>query len=350
MKDLFKSTSSAAAENSWILPVLLVAGGIVVGFIVEKILIERLKAFARKTSWAYDDIIVNALNFYTTFWFTLIGLYAASYNVNFTPVLLGYIHKIIIATAILSVTFFCAKIGVGIIRQYSREKTGDKASASIFVNITRAIILIVGILITMQSFGISITPIITALGVGGLAVALALQDTLSNFFAGIQLLITKQIRTGDFIRLEGGEEGIVCDINWRNTSIRTPQNNTVIIPNNKLSSSKVINYHLPEPEMNFPVLIGVSYNEDLDKVERVSLEVARKIMSEHPAAARNFEPLVRFHTFGDFSIQYNVILRAATVNDQHILKHEFIKQLYARFKKEGIEIPFPVRTIITKNS
>jgi small-conductance mechanosensitive channel len=334
--------------HEWIFPLSLIFGGVVVGFIFEKIFLGWFKRFSKRTKWEYDDIIAHGLSFYTTFWFSLIGLYAASFNVYLNADLLHHLHQIIIVTAILSVTFFFARISVGIVNQFSRKKTGDQPSTSIFVNITRVVVYVIGILIVLQSLGISITPIITALGVGGLAVALALQDTLSNFFAGIQILITKQIRTGDFIRLDSGEEGFVNDVNWRNTAIKTTSNNIIVIPNSKLSSSKITNYHLPDLEMAFTVSVGVSYDEDLEKVEAVAIDVAKKVLAENPAAGKNFEPVVRFHTFGDFDIKFNVVLKTGNVNDQYALKHDFIKKLHARFKKEGIEIPYPIQTILSK--
>jgi len=197
----------------------------------------------------------------------------------------------------------------------------------------------------LNTLNINITPFITSLGIAGLAVGLALQDTLSNFFAGLYILISKKIKPGDYISLDSGIEGYVEDITWRNTTIRQLPNNIVIVPNSKLASSIITNYYLPEKELAVLVQVGVSYNSDLEKVERVTIEVAKEVMKEVPGGVPNFEPFIRYHTFGDFSINFTVILRAQSYVDRYLVTHEFIKRLHKRYKEEGIEIPFPIRTV-----
>jgi len=200
-------------------------------------------------------------------------------------------------------------------------------------------------MVILQSFGVSITPLLTALGIGGIAIALALQDTLSNLFAGFQIIASKKIRVGDYIKLDSGDEGHVTDITWRNTTIRSLPNNTVVLPNSRLANSIVTNYNIPEKEMSFLVQVGVSYGSDLEKVERATVDVAREIMKTVPGGVPGFEPFIRYHTFGDFSIGFTVIMRAKEFVDHYPLKHEFVKKLHARYIKEGIEIPFPIRTV-----
>jgi small-conductance mechanosensitive channel len=187
------------------------------------------------------------------------------------------------------------------------------------------------------------------LGVGGLAVALALQSTLSNFFAGLKILASKQIRPGDYIKLDSGEEGYVVDITWRNIIILTLQNNIIFIPNSKLINSSITNFSMPDKELAVPVNVGISYQSDLKKVEQITKEVAKEVMKEVDGGVPEFEPLIRFHTFGDFSINFTVILRAKEFNYRSFLIHEFIKRLHERYKKEGIEIPFPIRTVYLKS-
>ncbi|RKX62343.1 MAG: mechanosensitive ion channel family protein, partial [Thermodesulfobacteriota bacterium] len=219
---------------------------------------------------------------------------------------------------------------------------------SIFKIIIKVVIYFIGFILILNTLNINITPFITSLGIAGLAVGLALQDTLSNFFAGLYILISKKIKPGDYISLDSGIEGYVEDITWRNTTIRQLPNNIVIVPNSKLASSIVTNYYLPEKELAVLVQVGVSYNSDLEKVEKVTIEVAKEVMKEVPGGVPNFEPFIRYHTFGDFSINFTVILRAQTYVDRYLVTHEFIKRLHKRYKEEGIEIPFPIRTVYLK--
>jgi len=155
------------------------------------------------------------------------------------------------------------------------------------------VIYLIGFLVALDYLGVSITPLITALGVGGLAVALALQDTLSNLFSGLNILMTRKIRPGDFIRLDTGEEGVVCDITWRNTTIRALENNMVIVPNGKLGGAIVTNTHLPEKEMGLFVPVTVAFDNDLALVERVTLEVAREVLTAPERAIPGFGEVMR---------------------------------------------------------
>ena len=222
-------------------------------------------------------------------------------------------------------------------------------ATSIIINITRITIFIIVGIIVLQTLGISVTPILTALGVGSLAVALALQDTLSNLFSGIQIAASKQIKKNDYIKLDSGEEGYVEDISWKNTSIRMLSNNLIIIPNSKLSSIILTNYNLPDLEMAVLVEIGVSYDSDLKKVEEVTIQAAREILEKTEGGVKTFDPFIRYHSFNDSSIGFTVILRAQQFVNQYLIKHEFIKSLHTKYMEHDIEIPFPIRSLILKN-
>lgn len=186
------------------------------------------------------------------------------------------------------------------------------------------------------------------MGVGGLAVALGLQPTLTDFFSGLQILLSRQIRVGDYIQLDSDIEGYVHDITWRNTTIRALANNMIVIPNAKLAGAIITNFYRPQKELAVLMQVGVDYDSDLKKVEQVTIEVGKEVLREHAKNVSGFEPFIRYHTFGDSSINFTVILRAAEFVDQYIIKHEFVKALQARYAKEGIHIPFPIRTVYLK--
>jgi small-conductance mechanosensitive channel len=212
--------------------------------------------------------------------------------------------------------------------------------------IIKGIILAVGILILLDTVGVSITPLLTALGIGGLAVALALQDTLGNLFAGLHILMEKSIRVGDFVRLETGQEGYVVDIGWRTTRVRLLPNNLVVIPNSKLAQSVITNYDLPEKRMAVLIPISVSYDSDPERVERILVEEAKAAAKEVPGLLGEPEPFVRFIPgFGDSSLDFTLICQVKEFVDQYLAQHELRKRIFTRFKQEGIEIPFPIRTV-----
>jgi len=336
--------------TQWIIAVCLILGGLVAGVIAEKIFISRLRKAIAKTKYKVDEIVIGALRDVTILWFVIAGFYLASHNVSLGPTALNIVYKVMLVILILSGTWVLAKIAVGVVNLYAEKTDGTLPSSSIFANLTKVLVFLIGILVILQTLGISITPMLTALGVGGIAVALALQETLSNLIGGFQIIASKQIRPGDYIKLGSGEEGYVVDINWRNTTIRALTNNMVIIPNSKLASMIVRNFQLPEEEIAVRVECGISYDSDLDKVEKVAIEVAREIMCEVEGGVPAFDPVVRFKAFADSSINFAVIMRAREFSDQYLMKHEFIKKLHKRFSEEEIEIPFPVRTIYMKES
>jgi small-conductance mechanosensitive channel len=152
--------------------------------------------------------------------------------------------------------------------------------------------------------------------------------------------VSKQIKMGDFVKLSTGEEGYVVDMNWRNTTIKTPHENMVVVPNQRIASSIITNYTQPLAECSISIPIGVSYQSDLDHVERVTVAVAKEILQETEGGVKSFEPFIRYGSFTGSSIDFTVILRVKTVTDQNLIRHVFIKKIYARYQQEGIIIPF----------
>jgi small-conductance mechanosensitive channel len=329
--------------------IYFLVGGTVVGLILERIVLTKLKSWSLKTSWKGDDVIISSLQGVTFILTLVLTIYLLLNFLKLDIKLFGLLNKILIILVVFSVTIALSKLAIGFINLYAKQSSGIFFSTSIFTNLVKGIILTLGGLIILQTLGVSITPILTALGVGGLAVALALQPTLTNLFSGLQIIISRQIRTGDYIKLHSGEEGFVVDITWKNTTIKALPNNLIIIPNSTLASAIITNYNMPESEMSVLVAVGVSYKSDLEKVEKVTIEVAKEVLKTVNGGVKNFEPFIRYHTFSDFSINFTVILRAQQFVDQYLIKHEFIKKLHKRFLQENIEIPFPIRTVYLKN-
>jgi small-conductance mechanosensitive channel len=336
------------ALEKWIIPSVLIIGGLFLGIILEKLVMKKIMKISLRTKWEGDDIVVQAMRGMLILWFFIGSIYGALEYAAIKPDMLHVIHKGLLILVVLSVTIALSRVCVGFINVYSRKVGGVFLSTSMFANLSKALVFVIGFLIILQTLGLSITPILTALGVGGLAVALALKDTLSNLFSGIHIIASKQVSPGDYVKLSSGEEGHVVDITWRFTTIKSLPNNMIIVPNSSLASAIVTNYSMKDEVMSFPVQIEVSYDSDLEKVEKVTIEVAEEIMKFVPGGVPEFSPLVRYHTLGDSSINFNVILRVRNYTDQFPVKHAFIKKLISRYREEGINIPFPVRTVYMK--
>jgi small-conductance mechanosensitive channel len=278
-------------------------------------------------------------------WTFLIGVWIAAGYWPLTGETRVVLQQALFVLGALSITFTLASVSGLLVDAYGTLIASALPVSSLTRNIAWALVVTLGGLVILNGIGVSITPMLTALGVGGLAVALALQEPLANFFAGLFMTLAGQIRVGDYVKLDSGEEGYVVDFSWRSTRLRMLANNLVIVPNAKLSQSIIVNHYLPTTDMAVLVEVGVDYASDLAHVERVVVEVGRDVMSDVNGGVPEFEPFVRYHTFGDSSINFTVILRAKTFVDQYLVKHEFVKRLHARFNREGIVIPFPIRTI-----
>ncbi len=249
------------------------------------------------------------------------------------------------AAVIIALFLFFDRLVVRLLSHFASKVHAIDLDRGIAQGIVRLVILSLGFLILLDAMGISITPLIASLGIGSLAVALGLQDTLANLFAGLFILADQPIRTGDFIKLESGEEGFVKEIGWRNTRILMLSDILVVVPNHKVISSAIHNYYLPDREIAAPVDVTVHYFSDLARVEQVTVEVARQIQKEVKGAVANFDPFIRYHTFSDTGVKFTVLFRVREFTDQYLVKHEFIKALNDRYQKEGIIIPFPIRAI-----
>jgi small-conductance mechanosensitive channel len=323
-----------------ILAACLVAAALTLA-IVLRMVIGRLLRRAGDTRAAWDDLAARVFYDVAVPVALLGGVWAAANVVELTPRSLRITETVLTGLTILVITLACARLMSGVVAQVATARQGVAANVTIFANITRVLVLGIGLLIMLQSVGVKITPLLGALGVGGLAVALALQDTLANLFAGVHVLASKTIEPGDYIKLATGQEGYVVDINWRNTSIRTLSDNVEVIPNQRFSDTILTNYHRPAQDMSLIVGASVSYGSDLEHVERVVAEVGDEVSKEIGGAVEEHETLVRFHTFADSAVEFNVILRITEFGEQFRIKHEFLKRLHRRFQNEGIEIPYP---------
>ncbi len=322
--------------------VAMIAAGVLAGVILEQVIFAGLKKIVRQTGRESGNIIIGAMHGMVMLWCIIAGAHAAIYNLSLSNTLFNFFQKSLLIVTIFTVTIVAERIAVGFINIYSRGAEGMLPAISISANITKLTVYIIGFMVILQTLGISIAPILTALGVGGLAVALALRDTLANLFAGLHILFSKQVKAGDYIKLNT-EEGYVADITWRSTTIRTLSGNMIIVPNANLAAAIITNFCLPEKDVSVKVQVGVSYESDLEKVEKTTLGVAGEIMEE--MGAPGFAPAVRYQTFGDSSIKFTVFMRAKEFAGRSLISHEFIKRLHRRFHEEGIEIPFPVRTV-----
>jgi small-conductance mechanosensitive channel len=328
---------------------VIVGGSYGVGHVINVVIISRLVRLAARTRGVWDDVVVAELKRRIPLWSLLVGLWMALDYWPLTAHARTVGNGVLFAIAVASVTFAVASAATRLVTAYGSTLGPEVPVSGLTQNLVTLVVLAMGALVLLNGFGVEITPMLTALGVGGLAVALALQEPLGNLFAGLFVTLSGQIRIGDYVKLDTGLEGYVEDFSWRSTRIRMFTNNLVIVPNSKLSQAIVTNYSLPTTDLAVLVEVGVDYDSDLEQVERVTLEVAGEVLREVPGGVPDFTPFLRFHTFGDSSIDFTAYLRAQRFIDKYIVTHEFIKRLQARYKREGITIPFPIRTLVARD-
>ncbi len=335
-------------QHDILLLVAYIISGFLIGFFMHKIIIPLVARLAAKTSIKSDDLIINTIRAWVIPWFLALGLYLGLKQLDLESRFYFWIENGLIIFYIFSGTMIISRVVSGLIKIKATGTDAVIHSSSIISNIVTIIIYCLGLLIILQSQGISITPVLTALGVGGLAVALALQPTLSNLFAGLQLISSGNFNRGNFVKLASGEDGYIEDITWRSTTIKAMSDHIIVVPNSKLADMIVTNYDLPQSQLSFVVEVGVAYTSDLDHVEKITKEVIRETLLEAECGVKDFEPVIRFFAFGDSSIMMRAVLRVNKFSDQFLVRSEFIKKMQVRFSKEGINIPFPTRTVLSK--
>ncbi len=346
---MFEEIFNNNTPQDYIISLMIMATGVIIGTFIQFIVVRKFSQLTKKSRNSSDDRIIKAIGNSPLFFSILISLFLTSISLGLSASYRSGLNSFLIATGILIGTSVLARISTVGVETYLQNQSGGGESSSLFKNVGRIITYVIGLLVISQTLGIDITAALTALGVGGIAVALALQDTLSNLFAGFYIIAARKIVPGDYIELSSGERGYVEDISWRNTTVRTLQNYIIIIPNAILSTVILTNYDLPITDVAILMNVGISYDSDLDFAEKITIEVAREVMREVEGGIKDYEPFIRYNEYGDSSINFTVIMRGKTYVDKYLINHEFIKRLHKRYRQEGIEFPFPQLDVTLKN-
>ena len=331
--------------SPWLCAPIIFIVWLMMGYTLKGLLSHRLGKWGEKTKTRWDQFLIKTLNLPLNVLILSAGLVLLERLLPLPETLHAPMILMEKALVIIAIFLFLDQFVLQLLDRFGKRVGGIDISRGILHEVIRLSILSFGLLMLLDALGISITPLVASLGIGSLAIALGLQDTLANIFAGLYIVADQPIVVGDFIKLESGEQGYVKEIGWRNTRILMLSNIMVVVPNNKVISSTIHNYYRPDKEIAVLVEVGVHDASDLEKVERVTAEVGRQIQKEVQGAVPEFEPFIRYHTFGESGIHFTAILRAREFADQYLIKHQFIKALQQRYQKEGIVIPYPTRSL-----
>jgi small-conductance mechanosensitive channel len=264
----------------------------------------------------------------------LIGLHLSLPRWSLLPSTDRFANQLLSAIGVVSITFIAASVLARVALDYGARAAVPVSGLT--QNLVRIAVTILGVLVIVRSFGYDITPMLTVLGVGGLTVALALQEPLSNLFAGLFVSLAGQVRIGDYVRLDSGAEGYIADLNWRSTLLRQGADNLIEVPNSKLAQAVVTNFSQPGLETAATVEIVVDQTNDLALVERLAADVAFGVVAEVPGAVKGKEPVVRFSALTEIGARVAVTVKVRAFGDLALVRHELIKRLHQRLAASGV--------------
>jgi small-conductance mechanosensitive channel len=307
-----------------------------------------VRAWSARTGHHLDTVVVPVLRTPLIIWSLILGLDLAARSSQLPRRYVSAFNTALEVLWLISLTIIAAQLAGNLVRIYSARAKGVETTTTLTKTLTQILVFVMGLMVLLNYLKVDIRPMLTALGVGGLAVALALQDTLANLFAGFYISVSSQIRLGDYVKLNSGEEGYVSDITWRSTTLRALSNNYIFIPNSKLAQAIVTNFNLPNRKMGMNVTVRVAFDADTDRIERILIEEAsrEKIIGllTDPAPNVSWNPGA-----GDSSIQLSLNFQVEEFVNQFGVQSELRKRIFRRFRREGIEMPYPVQVSISES-
>jgi len=330
---------------------LLVVAAAAVAARIYILLVDSVgRRWVRRADSDLDDRILAAVRRPGGVLVFLVGIYAAFHRYKFR--LLGVLDELLFVLSVgIVITTLIRISSIGLQRYGEKLKRDrkDEAVARELLPLTdklvRILLLVIGLVVVLDKFRIDIKSILVTLGVGSLAVGLALQDTLANMFGGFTIMLDRPFRVGDRIQLQSGETGDVQSIGMRSTTVLMTDGNLMIIPNAVLVKTVVINHSFPDNSSLVRIELGVAYGSDVGKVKSLMLEAS----SEDPRIMASPAPAVFFKSFGDFALSFLMTCYAKSFADKMAITDQLNTAIDAKFRATGIDIPFPIRTVYLKS-
>jgi small-conductance mechanosensitive channel len=304
------------------------------GYTLRMVFGGRLARLAARTPAHWDDQLIVEVKRRIPLWSLLVGLHLSLPRWSLAPSTDRFADQILSAIGVASATFLAASVFSRVALDYGARESVPISGLT--QNLVRIAVTILGGLVIVRSFGYDITPMLTVLGVGGLTVALALQEPLSNLFAGFFVSVAGQVRIGDYVKLDGGAEGYVADLNWRSTLLRQGADHIIEVPNSKLAQSIVTNFSQPGLETAATVDVTVDHTSDLGAAERVGREVAEAVRRENPGAVAGKDVGLTFGALSEVGVVMSVTVRVKTFADRAGVRHELIKRLPQALRAVGV--------------
>jgi len=333
-------------KNQYVEAAIIFILFVVIAKTVAVVLRKYLKKITEKTKTKFDDVLLEKTEPFLTYVIILVGvrfvlLHLGIMNLLISRIINSFIAILAVYFAIIIIDMFIDFWGINWAK---RTKSGVDAMLPLVHKFSNVVLIIACLMFILGIWDKDVTGFVAGLGIAGIVLGFALKDSLSNIFGGISIILDRTYRVGDRIKIDSGESGIVYDISLRSTKIKTWDNDILIIPNGKMANSKIQNYVQPSIKSRGVVEFCVVYGSDVDKVKRVIIEAIKKVENvlDEPA------PSVYFSKMNDFSLDFDAKFWVDDVAKRYETKENVTNVIYKTFKKEGISIPFPTRTVYLK--
>jgi len=326
----------------------LIAGSLLLGLALNRI----IHYWRKKLSNEWGQFVFSFLESLPIPLLLITSLYAGMESLPLSPYYEHLWSKVILALVLLVLAYLPAKFVVLGLQRLGQRNPAMERVTQPATFIVRMLFAVLAAIIFLENLGISLTAVWTTLGVGSVAVALALQETLTNLFSGLYLLADRPVNPGDYIKLDSNQEGYVLRIGWRSTTLRTLQNNYVLVPNSTLAKAVITNYSVPETRMAYSLPVSVTYGTDPERVEKALLEVTREALTDgvEGLLAQPAPSVSLISGFGESSLNFTLSVQVRQFTDQYSVQSELRKRIVKKFQEAGITMPFPTRTLLLDKS
>jgi MscS family membrane protein len=328
---------------------LIIVFAIILAKVVKFFIVSVAPHLVSKTETTLDDEMIKAINGPLQVFVVALGFYMAFAALNDLPVIISNNLGMILTVVLIYIAaYLVANIATALINWYKNDiapHTDSDLDDVLMPFLSKAAgvtVFILATLMAISAMGIEITPLLATVGVGGIAVALAAQELLSNLFGAISILGDRPYKVGDRIEMDDGLSGDVTEIGLRSTRVKTVDGRIIVIPNADISKSMIINYSQPDPKMRYDIKVGISYDSDVEKASKILLEIANGtegVMKE-PA------PQVYVKDLGNFSVN---MLMQVWMKDYKLnweVPDKIYRETLKRFAAEKIDIPYPITSVI----
>ena len=333
------STALHFVDSRWVIAAGVLAGWILTLLALKRVLVGLFRRVVQRPHLQHLTSLIDAIAPALTIAIAVSGIEVAAQIAPLPQVWRADVAVILTGGVVAALVIFADKISRLWLRRAATRYPLFAEGYGLVTGAVRGIIIALGLLMFLESVGISIGPLLASLGIGSLAIALALQKTLKNIFSGFFLIADKSLEVGDYVKLQSGQEGQLFKLGWRCSKFRMLTGEVVVVPNSHLVDSIVTNYRAPDGKVAIPVDVAVLNSNDPVHVERIVREVAREVMASVISDRSSYDPEVLFEGISGNLINLTVLIQAGSSDLIAAVRSEFIKRAVVRFAREQIKLP-----------